>query len=467
MADRDSRALWPGMAALALGVGNFLLVTPGELSSDSIVQLDEARSGHFSDWHSPFTGHLWRLMLSVHDAPWTMLALQLGAYWAGAGLLANALARSGRVRQAWAVIAVSLFPHFLYFNHYILKDTALYSAAFLGTSLCYMAAFGNRQHAIRNYVLASLVLAACALIRVNGVFAVAALAAGMLMIKGKFTLPRFLVGALCGSVALVLVVRWVNTTVLAADESDVVQSLQIFDLMGIQHFSRDATVWRGHSISNADVDNCYTPYYWDTFSPTGVCSPLRARIGAADGKVFSPEGISARRSLWVAAILAHPGAYAWHRLQHYNSETFFAVPALHARFNKAIRDGRGPGWRPLTDADVRFDFLKKSLLVWPATWMATGLAAMLLLWPRLPLSRQARFGMTLLGSGLLYGLAYAVIGVASDVRYFLWTTLAVMLAAVVAWPDFRVAWSEHPGRRAWGVGGVAAVVAIGMACRLA
>jgi hypothetical protein len=92
---------------------------------------------------------------------------------------------------------------------------------------------------------------------------------------------------------------------------------------------------------------------------------------------------------------------------------------------------------------------------------------MLLMWPQVRESASARFGVALLTSGLAYGLAYLVIGVATDVRYFLWTQLAVALAVVVGWPNLHSAWRAFPRRRNLAVGGVLGVVAIGMGARLA
>lgn len=464
-AERRGWRLSPAPVALLLGLVHFVAFMPGVVSSDSADQLAEARSGAVSDWHSPLLTLIWRAMLAVVDNPATMLALQLALFWGGAALLAQVLHRSGRERQAWAVIAIGLFPHFVFFNHYILKDTAFYSAMFLAAALCFLAQSRRGATAVALWALAVAVLLVCALIRINGAFAVAALVLGLGLLHGRFTLPRLLVGALCASVVLILLARTVNSRVLDAINSDGMQALQIFDLMGVQRFSRDEGVWGETALTNAEVDACYTSFFWDSMSPNGPCAALRVRLGAPDGRFFTDQARAQRGRLWLAAIAQHPVAYARHRLLHFNSATFFAVPAMHARFNKAIRDGRNAGRQPLTEADVRKDYLKKSPLVWPITWLTAGFGLVALLWPRRQDSVDARFGLLLLASGLLYGLAYAVIGVASDVRYFLWTNLAVLLAVAIAWPDLREGWRRHPGRGAAALAAVAGVVLVGLASR--
>ncbi len=457
----------PVVLALLVGIATFFLFRPGVLNPDSADQLAEARSGELSDWHSAWLTLLWRWMMGGHDAVWTMLALQIALFWSGAAVLAAGLVRLGRPRQAWAVLGVSLFPHFFFFNHYILKDTAFYSAMFLCAGVCLGVVFSGPATAWWRSVLAVFVLAATLPIRINGAFAIAGLVVPLLWPRAKLSLPRLVVGVACASLALILAARWFNASVLQARNSDVIQSLQIHDLMGIQYHSRDARVWGPYALSNDEVDRCYSSFHWDTMSPTGVCSGLRPRIGAPDGRFFLPEAAAKRAELWLAAIRTHPLAYLEHRFRYFNSATFFIVPSFHARFSKAVRDGSKEGRAPVTASDIRFDYVKKNFIVWPVTALAVGLGMLLLLWPGVRESTSARCGVALLASGISYGLAYLAIGVATDVRYFLWTQLATGLAAVVAWRDLRNAWLAFPQRRAWAWGGVIGIIAIGLVSRLA
>lgn len=457
----------PAVIAWALGLLSFLALMPGVMSSDSADQLGEARTGDVSDWHSPLLVQMWRLLLPLGDAGTTMLALQHALFWAGASLLAASLTRTGRRLQAWAVLAVCLLPHFVFFNRYILKDTAHYSAMFLCAALLFAAVSSPPERVLRNLMLAVFACAVLVPIRINGAFAVAGLTVVLLLPRIKVTLWRVWLGVMVVSLLLVMFSRWINTEVLRARSSDVIQSLQIHDLMGIQYHSRDASVWGPYALSNEEVDNCYTAYHWDIMGPTGVCAGMRQRIGASNGRQFPPEAVNQRGALWLKAISAHPVAYARHRLRQFNSATYFVVPAFHVRFSKSIRDGRKEGTEPITPADVRLDYVKKNFLLWPATWLAGGLGALLLLWPRMRETASAHFGVALLASGLAYGLAYLVIGVATDVRYFLWTQLSIALALVVAWPDFCASWQKHDWRRAFAVAGVIGVVVIGLGARLA
>ena len=79
----------------------------------------------------------------------------------------------------------------------------------------------------------------------------------------------------------------------------------------------------------------------------------------------------------------------------------------------------------------------------PATWIAVALG--LLIWPG---ARGRPFVTAASASVVAYGSAYAVMSVASDLRYNLWTMLGAMTALVVALSDGSVA-AERPAGRRW------------------
>jgi len=449
----------------AVGLANLLAYLPGELSADAADQLAEARSGGVSDWHSPWLTVVWRQLLHVHDHPAGMLVLQLAMFWGGAMLLAHTLAAQGRQRAAWGVLGLCLFPPFWFYNHYILKDTAFYSAMFL-CAATWFAALNAAPARRRLWVGAAVAMTLLALpIRINGAFAMAGLLVGLWVFTQARRTWVLLPALLVVSAALVLGVRAFNTGVLRAGPSDVMQSLQIHDLMGVQHFSRDTGVWGPYALGMDEVDRCYTPYFWDTLSPTGLCAGLRQHLGAPDGRFFTPEAIAQRGRLWRQAVQDHPWAYLQHRLHYFNSATYFIVPALHARFSKQVRDGRRPDLMPYTARDVRLDWVKRNPLVWPITWLAAGAGVLILLWPRATQTLNARFAAAVAGSGLAYGLAYVVIGVATDVRYFLWTILATGLAAVVSHRELRDAANQRPATAFVVLAAVATALMAGIAAR--
>lgn len=77
------------------------------------------------------------------------------------------------------------------------------------------------------------------------------------------------------------------------------------------------------------------------------------------------------------------------------------------------------------------DTIAKNGLLWPVAWLTLGIAMLLL-----GLGDIAR---CLCLSGLLYGLAYILVGVASDFRYFYWTELSIQTALI-----FQIATNGFP-----------------------
>ena len=69
---------------------------PGYMSSDSILQYEQARASAltnireisgFTDLHPPSMGIMWRLLDYIYPGPAGMLILHNLLYWCGAGLL--------------------------------------------------------------------------------------------------------------------------------------------------------------------------------------------------------------------------------------------------------------------------------------------------------------------------------------------------------------------------------------------
>ena len=72
------------VAGFLLYVGFFY---PGFMSTDSAVQILQARQGVYSDWHPPAMAYLWGLLESITvPGPAGMLILQSALIWGGACL---------------------------------------------------------------------------------------------------------------------------------------------------------------------------------------------------------------------------------------------------------------------------------------------------------------------------------------------------------------------------------------------
>jgi hypothetical protein len=127
------RRLGPA-AILAIGFAAFLVYAyPGFLSIDSAMQLVEARSGQFSDWHPPAMAALWRLVEHVITGPLGMLLLQSGAFLIGAAMLYRRVL--GPFAAAIAATLTLLFPPIIVPLAVIWKDSQMAGYLVLGFAL--------------------------------------------------------------------------------------------------------------------------------------------------------------------------------------------------------------------------------------------------------------------------------------------------------------------------------------------
>jgi hypothetical protein len=128
----EKRSISIAVAALLLFAINFAIAYPGELNGDSAMQYREAVTGQFTDWHPPIMAYVWSLLRHVSDGPQTMLAFQLILHWLGFALVADGLARAGRSKAGWLMLATGASPLCIYYNHTILKDIGLASTFIAG-----------------------------------------------------------------------------------------------------------------------------------------------------------------------------------------------------------------------------------------------------------------------------------------------------------------------------------------------
>jgi hypothetical protein len=231
---------------------------------------------------------------------------------------------------------------------------------------------------------------------------IAAVPLWVYLYRERTSAPAMAVVSLIAGLLLMPVVIYGNHMLFHAERTGVERSLQLYDLAGIAHFSGDDSVL---PVPIFDLDRCYTPLFWDTLG-TQRCGRVFERL---------PRSIA---SQWLAGIAHHPLAYAEHRLAQFNREIFFLVPAMQQCVDAP----------ELHECDMSrrgyvVDAVQKNALLWPITWLIAGLFLLA--------SRPEPFARTLCLSGWLYGIAYLLLGVAADFRYFYWTELAVQAAILL------------------------------------
>lgn len=427
---RSARLIF-GVAALLFALCLWQM-WPGLAAYDTIKQYEQALSGRYDDWHPPIMARLWALMLAVGGrgtAP--LLLLQLGLYWLGFGLFAGGLARIGARRAAAAALLVALSPIVANWLPVIVKDTQMIAALVAATGIVAWYRLPGGRLPWGALAAVALLLGYAALVRANAAFAVVPFA---LMLGGWGGVRRWWLRALLMAVATLLVIGVsdpINHRLFGAERSGVSGTLPLFDLVGIAH---DAPLAAPPGLSPADwaraeARGCYTPFYWDPFGDATRCAAMGDAILDAD------DGAPPILRTWVATIAAHPLAYAEHRLAHLNATLRVATPNAEKSAAAPFKSDANPyalggPATPLTIVlKVAASALERTPLGAPVVWLVLlcGLG-----WTLLGTAPQParNLGLALAFSGMMMTASFAVVSIASDLRYHLWLIVAAGLAAL-------------------------------------
>ncbi|HZP76536.1 MAG TPA: hypothetical protein VFB45_10370 [Pseudolabrys sp.] len=423
------------IAGLLLGITNLAIWFPGESGPDSQSQYWQAVTWHLDDWHPPITVWLWSLFRLVTDGDGPMFCFQVILYWLGFLLIAFTLSRTGRWVAAWAVLAVALFPSLFTTNIELLNDVGMGVTFLAAFAMVFWWRMQDRKIPTPVAAIALALLVFGALARVNAVFAVVPLFVYLIRPQWLGKPWRLLAVSIPLALALVPVADLINHRLLRAEPLHPIRSLQVFDLNGIAFYSHDLTVFGpGTSFTQDELARCYTPAGWDRAAPWGKCrffwdrlavSPdlreLAASLDARGAMGLKPNPDLSNR--WIAAIVHHPLAYAEHRLLHFGSEIGEGL---------SMWDSDAAGPKPLSVA--LYDLVTASAL-----WIVMGAGLLVCLTSMRSVRRSASIdaALALLLSALPYASAYLIIGVASQMRYFFWSLVAIFTAAVIASAECR------------------------------
>jgi hypothetical protein len=408
------------------GVALSLIYWPGLVTYDATRQYGQALSGAFDDWHPPMMEWIWRNLIHVYPGPAPMLVMQLFLYAAGVLALVLWAILRAQPRLAIAFSACTLMPLPAALMGEVLKDCLMAAALTAATGLALL----GEQHKRQLLRIASVLLVFfAASLRFNGFLAgvpLLLLAAGPSSWK---TPLRLALSSAIGAVALLCTMPLANW-LIGASRSDVEMSLVIFDLAGITTRSgQDVFPTLGQANTAKIIGQCYSPVKWDTFSwwVEPLCPIDFDRVRTA----FHRQGLNPYTYL-TRQITSHPLAYTQHRLAHFNVSTRFMVrdeierplPRASAPNDWGFVIMDGPSLAVIDRAAVAQG---SGPLGWPCTWLSLALALFFTA-GRLPSAVPIRL---LAGSALLYGFGYVVFGVASELRYYLWTMIATSFALVL------------------------------------
>jgi hypothetical protein len=422
------RSAWPAVAIAAAGFGLTLLVFyPGVMTYDAkYVYLDIAK-GFYGDWQSPVMTLLWKLIDPLAPGPASMFVLIAMLYWLGFGLLAVTLAR----RSIWSAIALlvlALSPPAFVFVGTIWRDMLLANAWLLAAALAFAVADRDFKLRVPAQVLALCLLALGVLLRPNALIAAPILAAYILW-PAQFSCKRAAILFVPAMIAFYLLIQIVYYGALGATRQHPLQTLLVFDLGGISHFTKENQfpgTWT-EDDSQRIMNRCYKSSEWDIYWRFDPCRFVMNKL-EQEQKLFGTPAVT---KAWLSAILNHPIAYLEHRsafFWHFLSADNLTMWTYNIEEpDKPILDGR-----PAIVAVMAIDAaLKPTPLLRTGTWLLVCIAAGAVAWRRRDRPAGA-FALAVGASGAVFALSYFAFGVASDFRYGYWAVLAGLSGAVAA-----------------------------------
>ncbi len=403
---------------------------PGVMIDDARWQYQQALDNAYENWHPPLMAWIWRKLTVLEPGPSPMLVLQLAFYWMGIALIASSAHHRGHPRLAFLLLCAGFLPAPFALSGTVTKDALMDGVLLFSTGMILW-----RQHiwsrVVRSLivVLAIVGLAFAAALRFNAFFACIPLFLAAIPGSWIRTWPRFL-AAVVGSALLFLAIPGLIAAVLHAEDTDVQLSLIIFDLGGITEHSK-VSQFPDLNVRNPVAVNhhCYDPKGWDSYSswaktpcPLGF-DPFQSLIDNGDVNA---------KDLWVRSILHHPIAYLEHRLTHFNLSTWFFVAS--GPDSTAWSQSASNPWgfkvvqNPLlAQITAVTNGVAKTPLGWPIFWIAVALGAVFTaLSARLPKDQLA-----IASSAFLYGMGYLLVGVATGMRYYMWTLSGGAVAALL------------------------------------
>src|SRR6266576_3490101 len=368
------RRLYLAVAVLITAAGYGLTLAifyPGIVTFDAKFVYEYIAKGVLGDWQSPVMTVLWGVIDPIAPGPGSMFLLFAISWLLAAAIVFAAAERGARLRVPVQVLALALCAFGV-----LLRPNAVIAAPILGAYI----AWPCRMHLKRTAIL--------------------------------------LVPAMVGFFGLVQVVYY---GALGATRQHPLQTIMVFDLGGISHFTRQnqfPVTW-SEPESALLLNNCYQPTQWDIYWRLEPCDFVMRRLEKEQGLFGTPAITEA----WARAIMRHPLAYLRHRTAF--MWNFLAGDNLTMWLDDI--EGSTETFFPVRPAFLALvavnDLLKPTPLFGFGSWLLFCIIVCGVAWRRRE-TPEGAFALGVCGSAVVYVLTFVAVGVASDFRYGYWAVLA-------------------------------------------
>ena len=414
-------------ATVALAILSLKGLWPGYAFYDTVGQFRQALSGEYDDWHPPIMARLWTLLHSQFGgAGGPMLALQLGLYWLGFGLVAEALAATRRWASAIAVLLLAASPLLVGWQGAILKDAQMLGALLAGFGIVAAYRLRDRRIPLLATLIVAILFGYALLVRANALFAVVPLVVFLAPRPAGFVAKLLLIVLL--SLGAIAAEPWINHRLLHARLTGVEKTQPLYDLAAIGIANPIGSPFTPAELATFRSKDCVKAYFWDPLGDEIACGSQVSRL---------QKGIAATQLYrqWMQQIIAHAASYFRHRLNHWNSTTRWLTPpgriGAEPPANSELNDLGLAEPNSLIAKQIQYAGAIESgtPLGWPILWFAVAILTAPLAWSRRN-DPAAHLTVALCLSSIGLEASFFVVSIASDLRYHLWSMTASALALI-------------------------------------
>ncbi len=415
---KRGRLMAVGLTAAGFGL-TLLIFYPGIMTYDAKFVYEDIAKHTLGDWQSPAMTVLWALIDPIAPGPASMFLLAATAYWLAFGLLGFTLAGRSAGLGALPPLLALLPPAFVLVG-VLWRDVLFAVTWLLAVVLTFAVTDRSPRVRVPIQILAFALCGLGVLLRPNSIIAAPLLAIYIvwpLQMRWKRTAILF-VPAIAAFFGLVQLIYY---GALGATRQHPLQSIMIFDLGGISHFTKEnqfPVMWNERDTALL-LNGCYRPTEWDLYWRLEPCKFVMHKIETEE-KLFGTPAIP---QAWARAVVQHPIAYLEHRAGF--MWNFLSGPNLTMwvanieKPNEAVFPER-PAFAVLM---VVHDVLKPTVFFRAGFWLLACFLILALAWRRRH-TPEGAFAIAACGSASLYVLTFFSVGVASDFRYGYWAVLA-------------------------------------------
>lgn len=395
---------------------------PGILTSDAIDQYQQGVTFIFGDWHPPIMSFIWAIINDWIPGAFGMLLFESLLYWGALLLLSLAIPQSHK-KLSLSVIAVGFMPFTIGTLSHIWKDVLQAVVWLFAVGIICANNYLGIKSQKKLMLLAGFLLLFGSMTRFNAIFGLLPLVWLLFNRKRQYSWKKWMFIFILFPVSTIFLTGAFNYGFLNASKSRVYQSLIVFDIGGISHFSQKDYFKENWDISDHKkiISTCYDPGAWDVYA-WGTCDFVLKQLNNSgswnDGSLMKK---------WMEAIYHEPSAYLKHRYGNYMKLLWHPNTVLNSQTAKNSLGFHYEKTGMFKALEVTTNILKDIFIFKPGFWLiASFLFSFYGLISKKSFSRDVFLALNL--SSFLYLLAYFFVGVASDYRYAYWSILATSVS---------------------------------------